>query len=254
MGICDSILSNKRVSAFKKQNQSEIKDNNEEEKSIILVESDIKEANNSSTIQEIENNKCPQLDKYDITKESEFTQFNNKTHKTQSIFSSGVTDEEVIIRGEINKNCKNKEEDFDNNSFKKLVKNNGGIIIKNEDMHNNNNFDFNKENISEMKSKHSFPFMTKKGYIINNKLGSSWSNISAIKNSISENNKNIINYSINKSNLSKSNTLSGINNINFSIRESYRLTIPEIDEPLPNIDELSNESPFHIERNSLVSE
>ena len=71
--------------------------------------------------QKLEKNKCPELDKYERSmfisgKKSEYSQFNNKT---VSAFSAEKTEEEVIVKGEINKECKNKEEDFDNNSFKK---------------------------------------------------------------------------------------------------------------------------------------
>ena len=278
MGICDSFFNDKKHSSFKLQNQlkseniqnSDIDNDNDNENDmptnseIYLNAESLK--NNMSSIQEIDNNKCPELAKYDQQslfyngKKSEGTQFNNKTH---SFFSSGQTEEEVIIKGEINKNCKNKEEDFDNNSFKKLVKNNGGIIIKNDEKKNNIIYEckgkntiieFYKENISEMKSKHSFPFMPiKRNIINNNKLGKSWSNVNLIKNINSENNQNIIDTSLKNNNLNISNLRDSIK-INNSLQDNSMLIIPKMDEPLPDIDELSTESRFVVDRNSLVSE
>ena len=46
---------------------------------------------------------------------------------------SSQNEEEVIIRGEVNKNIINKEADFNNNDFKNLIKNNWGIIVKDND-------------------------------------------------------------------------------------------------------------------------
>ena len=102
MGVCESGHHNKNL---KPENQTK---------------NDIKNALTKS----IEKNKCPELDKYDRSmfisgKKSEYSQFNNKT---VSMFSAEKTEEEVIVKGEINKECKNKEEDFDNNSFKNLIK------------------------------------------------------------------------------------------------------------------------------------
>ena len=66
--------------------------------------------------------------------------------------------------------------------IKKLVRNNGGIIIKKNKNKNFNSskeitpiFDFNKEKISEMKSKHSFPFMQNKDNEMSPSIGNSWS-------------------------------------------------------------------------------
>ena len=264
MGICDSLLHGKKITYFNQKEQFGSENfnnnnNNEEEnlnnnETLPNLESQID--NKSSTLVEIGNNKSPELAKYNdqsflCGKKSENTQINNNTH---SIFSSGLTEEEVIIRGEINKNCKNKEEDFDNNSFKKLVKKNGGLIIKKKDKNKlfnsckeiNPIFDFNRENISEMKSKHSFPFMQNKENEISHSLGNSWSTSNIFKSNISENNKNIINYNINNIQY-----LSDSIKINGSILENCQtLTVPNTDEPLPDIDELSTESRFILERNS----
>ena len=82
-----------------------------------------------------------------------------------SIQSSGQSEEEIIIRGEINKNAINKEEDFVNNSFKKEVKNQGGMIIKPDESINtisdsqkeSSLFDSGLENISEIHSNKTVP-------------------------------------------------------------------------------------------------
>ena len=105
-----------------------------------------------------------------------------------------------------------------------------------------------------MKSKHSFPFMPiKRNIINNNKLGKSWSNVNLIKNIHSENNQNIIDTSLKNNNLNISNLRDSIK-INNSIQDNSMLIIPKMDEPLPDIDELSTESRFVVDRNSLVSE
>ena len=109
-------------------------------------------------------NACPKLEKYERSfgKKSE----TNNINQTGSEYSSKVSEEEIIIKGEINPDCPNKEKDFNNKSFMKLVKNNGGIII-NEDGQSNSQIgknsprnlhlaDFGKDNISEIKSHISF--------------------------------------------------------------------------------------------------
>ena len=253
MGICESAHHGKAlVSDNSKSCPSENTQKTEGENSNKLdahSNPENKEENDckSSINQGSENNKCPELAKYDRSmycsgKRSEYSHFNNKT---MSVFSSGQTEEEVIIRGEINKECKNKEEDFDNNSFMKLVKNNGGIIMKNEDINSNlcsSNgkqpiFDFGKENISEIKSKHTFPLNYNRNFGLNNLRGSG-KNSNFIKNTKSEKNSNFMN-----------NKLRDSNKINVSIHDGYPkidsyLSVPKSDEPFPNIDELSTESPI----------
>ena len=181
----------------------------------------------------------------------EFSHLNNKT---ASIFSSGQTEEELIIRGEINKNCKNKEEDFDNISFKKLVKNNGGIIIKKDDIksvissiHGTNvdTLNIDKEKRSEINYMHTIPINKKSGKLFTNCL---------TRNNKSENNKSIINQKI-KNNLNDNNILRKSDRINVSMNENCPcLSVPKTDEPLPNIEELSAESPLFIGNNSIISE
>ena len=210
---------------------------------------------NNSLNQQIEKNKCPELDKYERSmfisgKKSEYSQFNNKT---VSIFSVDKTEEEVIVKGEINKECKNKEEDFDNNSFKNLIKDNGGIVIKNDDLSSfvcSNSgikpiFTVGSEAISEIKSKHTLPFynfqFNDNKYCLKNDNRSI--NLELIRNNLSENQKSFLTYD--KKKLRESNKINLTFNDNCPQLDSF-LNIPKIDEPLPDIDELSTESPIPI--------
>jgi hypothetical protein len=266
MGLCESSQVDKKIQIVEHQNSNKanISQKLEDENSInkeTHPSSNSQLDNKSPKNQEIKENKCPELAKYNRSQiysglRSECSHINN----TQSVFSAGQTEEEVIVKGEINKNCKNKEEDFDNNSFKKLVKNNGGIIIKNGDQNSNICssqgkdfiFDFGKETISEIKSKHSFPFKHINGNFKTNLRGSG-STFDFLLNNMSENNQNLINQR--KNNNMALNNLRGSNKINISMYDNCQfLNVPRVDEPLPDIDELSNESPLLIGRNSLISE
>jgi hypothetical protein len=249
MGICESSHEKKSINDMpnpeKKKNNEDENSNNKE-----THHSSSSQQYNNNSKEEINNGKeCPHLAKYERSfnnggKKSEYSQYN----KAQSVFSSGLTEEEVIIRGEINKNCKNKEEDFDNNSFKKLVKNNGGIIINNKDnksnignfKNNNLILDFGNEIISEIKSSH--PLHVNKGNIFKSLRGSGVSH-NLRKNVMSENNNNTINpnMQINKNH----NSLRDSYKINVSMQDNYvYLSVPRVDEPLPDIDEISTESPL----------
>lgn len=109
---------------------------------------------------DIKNNNCPILQRYERSVEKK-----SEVILSKSDFSSKVTEEEIIIKGEINKECPNKEKDFDNNSFKMLIKNKGGIIlnedIQNADQGNDKNtdnfpcIDFGNDKISEIYSQNS---------------------------------------------------------------------------------------------------
>ena len=127
-----------------------------------LISSEIK-ANNKLSEQMNNSNKCPNLEKYErsLANKSE-TSLN---FQTISEFSSKESEGEIIIRGEINKDCPNKEKDFNNNSFKRLVKNKGGIILKEDAQSNSKNIKMNEnlifndignDNISEIKSHYSY--------------------------------------------------------------------------------------------------
>ena len=178
MGICES-----------KKNDKKKNNSNKDEKNHRKIEnSDISNSENDRTNQDKINflqisenkkaNECdnksndhPKLEKYErsIVKKSEMSHIQNG-----SDFSSKISEEEIIIKGEINKDCQNKEKDFNNNSFMRLVKNKGGIILKedaqsntknnNKNSRNNIFNEISKENISEIKSQISFQTNTKSKY------------------------------------------------------------------------------------------
>lgn len=167
MGICESAHHGKNLDKNDTKKESpEINQNEQtlEYQNLKIEESGVRPSifnqtdnKNSSDPEAKEDNEKPELVQYD--RDNSYCNNNNKT-KT-SMFSSGRSEEEIIIRGEINKEARNKDEDFANNSFKKLVKNKGGIIIKNEELNSNyceshktnSIFDLGKENISEIHSK-----------------------------------------------------------------------------------------------------
>ena len=253
MGICDSPKKDQIIEGTDDKNSvnSDINQIPDDENSNNIdthpsSNSQIDNKEKESSIPEIENNK-PDLTKYDRSafqsaKRSEYSNFTK----------TGITEEEVIIKGEINRNCQNKEEDFDNNSFKDLVKKNGGIVIKKGDKKNsicsnkevNRLLKYGKENISEIKSKHTFPFRTINGNVYKNNLRASGSSLELIQNKMSENN----NYPLYKN-------LRNSTKVDVSMQESNQfLNIPKIDEPLPDLDELSNGNPFTSGGDSLISD
>lgn len=171
MGICESTNNDKRENNEDKD-ESKLLDI---ESSLIsdyktitptknkLNSSEIKKMNIS--LAQMDNSKnCPNLEKYErsLAKKSE-TSLN---FQTISEFSSKKTEGEIIIRGEINKECANKEKDFNNNSFMRLVKNKGGIFLKEDAQSNskrNNKMienilinSFGNDKISEIKPHNSY--------------------------------------------------------------------------------------------------
>ena len=268
MGICDSPKKDQNISSIEDKisnsanfetNQKQEDENSNNIDTHPSSNSQIENKEKESSNPEIENNR-PDLAKYERSafQSAKRSEYSNLT-KTQSLFST-ITEEEVIIKGEINKNCQNKEEDFDNNDFKDLVKNNGGIIIKRGDRKHSifSNKEINhllksrKETISEIKSKHTFPFRRIKGNNNKNNLRASGSSLELIQNTMSENNNynnKIINNDLLYQNLRSS------TKIDVSMQENKQyLNIPKIDEPLPDLDELSNRNPFMSGRNSLISD
>ena len=289
MGICESAHKGKSLATdIQNRNNAEknkiVDKENEKKNQISLSPSNLNQSEKNNSIEEeIKNNdkKPPELMKYERSlyasgKRSEYSNF-NKT----SIFSSGRTEEEIIIRGEINKDAKNKEEDFVNNSFKQLIKNTGGIFIKNNDINSNFNesqrtnpiFDIGNENISEIHSKSSIPvgnngnmnsnslrsnnhesclssnlskgFNINKNNLIGNKSGGCIMNGKYNKNGeLIPNENNNINKKINIKTSSNNNKLKDSNKVNISMHESSAkfdsyLNMPKSDQPLPDIDELS---------------
>ena len=162
MGICES---SKEKEKEKPQSQNtstnNIDSNKNEAKNSSNNEDDNLnglETHPSSKSQENEI-KPPELAKYD--KDCKKSELSYRNGKIISVFSS-QTEEEVIIRGEVNKDIINKENDFNNKDFKNLVKKNGGIVVKDIDKKSNilsyqginPALDIGK--ISEIKSIHTF--------------------------------------------------------------------------------------------------
>ena len=235
MGICESSKEKQRNII---KNNSPIEIINKEKKSPSVNDEDILprlDTHPSSNSQENETKK-PELVKYDdnIGKQSE-TSYAGKS-KVISIFSS-QNEEEVIIN-EVNKKIINKEGDFNNVDFKNLVKSNGGIIIKDKDQMSNvfsyqglnPAFDLGKINKPyEIKSMRTVP----------------------VKSKEKKNLGNNTNHNNDKLRLS--------NRINVSFHDYAPQTdafinVPKTDEPLPDLDELSTESPIPILRNSYSSQ
>ena len=176
--------------------------------------------------------KHPELAKYD--KDCKKSELSYRNGKIISAFSS-QTEEEVIIRGEVNKDIINKENDFNNKDFKNLVKNNGGIVVKDNDKKSNilsyqginPALDIGK--ISEIKSIHTF------------------------NNGINQN-KESLNLIGNKNNIDKLRMSTKIN-VSFhdnDIGNDAFINIPKIDEPILDTDDFSAESPI-LMRSSLIS-
>ena len=232
MGACESSKEKKKIISKNNPiieiNNKEIKNNTSEDDEDNLNHLDTHPSSNS---QENEIKK-PGLAKYDLNKKSEISFAAHS--KVMSVFSS-QTEEEVIIRNEVNKKIINKEGDFNNMDFKNLIKKNGGIVLKdNDNMTNvlsyqgiNPAFDIGKINkASEIKSMRTLPARTKE------------------KNLLDNNNNDIL-------------RLSSKINVSFHDKDPKNdafITIPKIDEPLPDLDELSTESPILIIRNSLSSQ
>ena len=159
MGICESNLNTKRLNLehFTKNKNQHI---NSPQKA--FLNNNIKEnqnRTNSYLINNIKNSKINiNLQKYEPSLDS------NNSNIIQSDINSKSKEEELIIKGKVNLNCQNKENDFDNESFMNLIKSKGGVVLKEEviDKKEINNqkaneimFDFEKDDISEIKSQSS---------------------------------------------------------------------------------------------------
>ena len=139
MGVCETIHKDKNV----------INEGKEIKKSKTQNFLEANNYNYNSEIIKIDkvSSKCPKLEKYNKSFEKK-SEVNNsfRSEKSSKI-------EEVIIKGEINKECENKEKDFNNNSFMKLIERNGGIILKEK---KDSKYLFKDDDISEIQSKSSF--------------------------------------------------------------------------------------------------
>lgn len=167
MGICESNLNTK---SLENENSKKHSNKNLANSKMIPLKKGTKNSQYSENISEklstsyekdmIKNsNNHPHLEKYEpsLANTSEL----NNTNFGKSEIISKSNGEEIIIRGQINSNCFNKEYDFDNPSFMKLVKNNGGKILKKDKIDSNCQkengilYDFEKDDISEIKSQSS---------------------------------------------------------------------------------------------------
>ena len=282
MGLCESLHHDKTISKenYKERKQFEKVDPNDQTldyKNVDPEESGLrpsifnKSAKKSSIFQNNKTNNKPELEKYD---RSVFNsgKMSNEANNTTSVFSSGVSEEEIIVRGEINKEAKNKDKDFMNESFKNLIKNNGGIVIENSEMVNNNNesrkqsslFDSGKENISEIHSNENIPIQSNGIKVGNNLKKNPSFGLSSIKNDnnteytqkgiisgkydihghLIPNNERIqINGGNDKEKKNESNNLIGLNNNNMqlssTIRGSSRINV-SLHESTPKIDSFLN--------------
>ena len=264
MGICDSLKKSKAKTITQEQQFSNnyINNiNNINNNSSGILPSNAIYKNKDDTFpdyysQDKNDEKCPELIHYEqTTKNAELS----KTQSKRISRLSSLKEQEVIIKGEVNQNVINKEEDFDNDDFKNLVKNNGGIVIQEDENINNNNtitnesllqsFNLGKESISEIKSLKSNSVNKN---IITSNVGSNKTSIKLTDNNSSKINNSNINQS-NKETIKNSSKVSiSINNL--SKKESY-IHIPKIDDPLPDIEEeVSTEIPLPLMENSVVSE
>ena len=238
MGICESSKEKEKEKIKTKitppveidnNNKSNIKNTsiNNDEDNLNGVET-----HPSSNSQENEIKK-PELARYE--KDNIKSELSYKNGKIMSTISS-QNEEEVIIRGEINKNIINKEKDFNNNDFKNLVKNNGGIIVTDNDkMSNvlsyqglNPALDIGKVSmISDFKSLKTYPQKP-------------------------PNNEQIIENIINNTDSLRASQKINVSFHDNALRNDAFINIPKSDEPLPDLDELSNASAILI-RDSLIS-
>ena len=283
MGICESANHGKSLDTVIKQKTKEIDKNDQtmdyqnsyqDEPGVLPSIFNKTENKLISSNQEFQNIEKPELMKYERS-----LQFSGKKSDANTLTltnSSGQSEEELIIRGEINKNAKNKEEDFANNSFKNEVKNNGGIVIQNDEFDNTlcdsqktNTFtESGLENISEIlsnkkvsnqsKNNSNMSISTIKGYNDNLIKRKNNNNLERLINGQSTQNYNIMqnNNRYGNEKLNISNNISGIkssgssmisqsNKINISIHSSKYdslLNVPKTDSPLPDIDELSEKN------------
>ena len=285
MGICESSHSGKSLSNEIEQNKPPEIDPNDQtfDYKNVQLQSGVrpsifsKSENIASLVQDNKSNVKPELAKYDRSMYAS-GKSNSAFNKT-SLLSSGVSEQEIIIRGEINPIAENKGEDFVNSSFKKLVQNGGGIVIENGNSNTTESrkesaFELGKENLSEIVSTVSIPkpIMENDEIMPNNNINN-LGNMNDIKGGIISgkydnngilipNNSNIIiNGRIDKKNgnnlLEKNNNLrqkiiinhnsilKDSNKVNVSLHESCPridsfLNVPKNDQPPPDIDELSD--------------
>ena len=171
MGICESSFNIQRID--KEGKQEDVEHNNNYDKVIPLKNkvNDLKSSNfsqkytHSNSKESTKKSEKPNLEKYkpSLDKISELSNSNiYKSGKSELVSKSNGS--ELIIKGEINKTCQNKENDIDNPSPMNLVKNNNGVVLNEniDDKRDSNNkkengilYDFEKDSISDIKSEYS---------------------------------------------------------------------------------------------------
>ena len=136
MGICESSFNIQRINKEDKQEDAE--HNNNYDKVIPLKNkvNDLKSSNfsqkytHSNSKESTKKSEKPNLEKYkpSLDKISELSNSNIcKSGKSELVSKSNGS--ELIIKGEINKTCQNKENDIDNPNSMNLVKNNDGVVL-----------------------------------------------------------------------------------------------------------------------------
>ena len=171
MWICESSFNIQRID--KEGKQEDVEHNNNYDKVIPLKNkvNDLKSSNfsqkytHSNSKESTKKSEKPNLEKYkpSLDKISELSNSNiYKSGKSELVSKSNGS--ELIIKGEINKTCQNKENDIDNPNSMNLVKNNNGVVLNEniDDKRDSNNkkengilHDFEKDSISDIKSEYS---------------------------------------------------------------------------------------------------
>ena len=217
MGACESAneknnqkSNSKEPPAYLEKNKYyKIMDFEYEDKSSI---NSICESNSTkSNTDEISRNLKPQLAKYEPTNSLQKLR-NSNTNR--SCASSHMTDEEIIVQGEINLECQNKDEDFDNTSFKNLVQKEGGIVLVNRDFDTKSKTTSNISDIYPGLDSTKVTNKTKTTNVTKKNILSKKSNFNKESNLVKENNVNKINPLTKEKNVSKDSNLTKKNNTN----------------------------------------
>lgn len=224
------------------------------------------EKRNSSIQEMTTSGKPPELAKYNPNlylsgKKSEFSSYYNNNQS--SLYSSAQSEEELIIKGEINEKAIYKDEDFINSSFKRLAEKNGVTIVNNNNSLNNNK-DSSINNQRGTTTSYKSNKAESRFSSIDSPIDEENDNTKAIINGKYDMNGNFIpndnsgiiyNNNLNKG-INNNNLVSGVNSnsllkksnkINVSLHESSPridsfLNVPKIDQPSSEVDMLLKNS------------
>lgn len=265
MGICETYKQNK---VFEKEikrldNDKQFKKVKGNQNQIYAHPTVFNNTNgNISMTTDITNNKKPELIKYERSYDAQGKSLDYSHQNNINSFSSKATDEEFIINGEINSKAKYNEGDFNNSSFRQLIINNGGTLVKNSDINSNytnsmrtNSFlKFGSENISEIPStanslRSNVDSFSSSYLLFDSKNNKKEVNINKkpediIKGKNNQNGENMnMNLNQNIKNINNTNLI-GNNKINPSLHDSQSkldsfINIPKTDHPLPDINDFS---------------